>query len=116
LGQVLKEPAFEPKVITFAIWRLTNEMKYKSGNVRFPKRTSGDPDGSEYLLSVLDGNPETYVKFASDYYESPIPIAPVRKIYGHEPLLAETVQELSKERSVVAVMRRARALGFKTSR
>jgi hypothetical protein len=47
------------------------------------------------MLSILDGNSNTYKEWAQDYYESPISLSAVQQIYGHLPLTRELVHELN---------------------
>ncbi len=50
-----------------------------------------DPDGFEFLLSPLDGRPETYQAWVADYYECDVELATVEHVYRHQPLTAEVV-------------------------
>lgn len=61
-----------------------------------------EDDYSEELLSALDGQPETYLKWASSYYagsyiEGGIPLETVTRIFKQEPLTTEMVRSLVKE-------------------
>ena len=47
------------------------------------------------MLCMFDGKPETYVDFASEYYEKTLDINVVRKIYAHDPLSPLIVAELN---------------------
>lgn len=58
-----------------------------------------EDDGSEELLYIFDGNPETYAEWANEYYieetdRDPIDTAAVARIYQHEPLTRELVREI----------------------
>ncbi|HYI31772.1 MAG TPA: hypothetical protein VD863_28390 [Bradyrhizobium sp.] len=54
----LREPAFSVENATFCIWRRYGDRAWQVGPVQFlPDHL--DPDGSEFLLSPLDGRPET---------------------------------------------------------
>ena len=59
-----------------------------------------DPDGSEFLLSPLDGRPETYQAWVADYYECDVELATVEHVYRHQPLTAEVVAGLNPEVSL----------------
>ena len=50
-----------------------------------------DPDGSAFLLSDLDGRPETYRAWAAGYYERDVGLEAVEHVYLHRPLTAEVV-------------------------
>jgi hypothetical protein len=82
----LIEPAFSMGDCTFCIWREHNEAHWQRGAVAFPACDSGDPDGSEGLLWMFDGKPETYIEFASEYYEKALNVDFVQQIYAHDDL------------------------------
>ncbi len=69
---------------TFCLW-YTPAHGWQTGVVE------NEDDGSEELLFMLDGNPETYADWADEYYgeetgRSPMDVASVAKIYRGETL------------------------------
>lgn len=74
---------------TFCVWKTENQ-DWNTG-------VSGENDDhSEELLSPLDGNPETYVKWATDYFkgsyrEEGISLDVVTAIFNNEPISREMV-------------------------
>ena len=82
---------------TFCIW--TNENnQWQLGNIKHFK------DGSDEMLSIFDGNPQTYIDFAIDYFEEDYLSTEnakntVIKIYNHETLTREMVWIGSKNRT-----------------
>jgi hypothetical protein len=69
---------------TFCLW-YTPEHGWQTGVVE------NEDDGSEELLFMLDGNPETYAEWADEYYgeeteRSPMDVEAVAKIYRGETL------------------------------
>ena len=74
---------------TFCLW-YTAAHDWQTGLV------ANADDGSEELLFMLDGNPETYADWADEYYgeetdRSPINVAAVARIYQGETLTKATV-------------------------
>ncbi|SFQ47133.1 hypothetical protein [Hymenobacter arizonensis] len=74
---------------TFCLW-YTPEHGWQTGVVE------NEDDGSEELLYMLDGNPETYAEWADEYYgdeteRSPSEVEAVAKIYRGETLTKATV-------------------------
>ncbi|HKA21876.1 MAG TPA: hypothetical protein VKN18_26605, partial [Blastocatellia bacterium] len=55
------------------------------------------PDGSDQLLAMLDGKPETYREFAEEYYERDIPLFVIEHIYKHQPLTDEIIASLNPD-------------------
>lgn len=61
---------------------------------------SRSPDGSRSLLSRYDGEPETYLKWATDYFdasdaEGHLTPEHARHVYAQEPLTAALVKEIN---------------------
>lgn len=95
LSSGASEPAFSPEHVTFCCWSLNDGGKWEQAGVPLPD--GDDPDGSLFILSELDGRPETYRDFAADYYELEIPIAPVAAIFNHDLLTQDIVATLNPE-------------------
>lgn len=80
---------------TFCIWTAADES-WQTGIL--PQ----EEDYAEELLSALDGLPETYVTWASRYYdgsyiETGIPLETVTRIFNQEPLTTDMVLSLVKD-------------------
>lgn len=75
---------------TFCIWRTIADSEWQTGD-------TVDPDGSEDILYLLDGDPKKYVEFCEDYYEKEIPVDIVEKIYQGEPISLEMIYKLNDE-------------------
>jgi hypothetical protein len=75
---------------------------WQVGIINYPDED--DPDGSEYMLSILDGRPSTYKEFAESYYEKPLDLGAIELIYRHEPLTNEIVARLNAEISLEALI------------
>lgn len=112
--EALQEPAFTWEATTFCIWRTYEDDRWLLGDIDFPlyaywQRPDGvlevgsisDPDGSNFLLSVLDGNPETYKEFADEYFvqndgaPNDYSLAMIQHVFQRLPLTEETVQRLN---------------------
>lgn len=99
-GHFLAEPAVEPNVATFCLWRKSGEPTWQAGSMALPDGI--DPDGSAQLLKILDGNPGTYCAWAQDYFEldlpegSVLPRQAVAAIYGHAALSQDLITSLNR--------------------
>lgn len=91
----LSEPAFSIQETTFCIWRRYVDSSWQVGRIDYPDET--DPDGSENMLSILDGQASTYQEFAEWYYEESLNPDAIERIYRHEPLTSEIVAQLNDE-------------------
>lgn len=100
-AEFLTEPAFSIDATTFCIWRRSSDGSWQTGQIDYPEEEDEeDPDGSEDLLFVLNGDPATYKQFAEEYYERSIDLGAVRSIYQHQPLTAEIIKGLNPEVSL----------------
>ena len=115
----LDEPAFSMEDTTFCIWRRYRDRKWHRGDIKFPK--GNDSDGSRELLSPLDGNPRTYLKWAHDYFdladaEHCLYIEHVRHVYAHKPLTAALVEEINPEVTLKALAADIAEIGYPAAR
>ncbi|MCL1991744.1 MAG: hypothetical protein FWG66_02215 [Spirochaetes bacterium] len=80
---------------TFCLWT-TDAKNWQAGKIESGEDFSGN------ILSILDGNPQTYIDWAQDYFgeackEGRLPIDTVTKIYSGETLTKEMVLSLAGE-------------------
>jgi hypothetical protein len=108
----LTEPAFSMADTTFCLWRTNQDAGWRTGNIAFPADPSGDPDGSEGLLALLDKKPTTYRQWAESYYEKPVNPGAVEAVYAHQPLSARLVKELNSEIDLEAIRADAAQIGY----
>ena len=72
-----------------------------------------DADGSEFLLQYYDGHPETYHRWAEQYYQpSKFRLADIVYIYMHRPLVEEVVRSLNPERSWGELLPEIQRIGY----
>jgi hypothetical protein len=109
----LSEPAFSIEDTTFCIWRKYTDSSWQVGGIDYPE--GGDPDGSEELLFILDGQPYTYKEFAEEYYEREVDISAVEHIYQHEPLTHEIVATLNTDVSLDELEADVEEIGYPSS-
>ncbi len=95
--------------VTFVAWSLGG-ARWTIGDVAFPK--GSDPDGSKDLLFILDGNAETYAKWAKRYVGRAVPLAAVKKIYLHAPLTNELARAINPEADFAAAKKEAKSIGY----
>lgn len=94
----LTEPAFSMEYTSFCIWRTYADDRWHTGHISFP--AGDDPDGSAWMLAILDGNPIRYQRWAEDYYKRPVRLAAVEHIYAHKELTDEVIRTLNPETSL----------------
>jgi len=94
----LAEPAFSLNETSFCMWNLPGSKDWRIGNINFPE--GPDPDGSGQLLNILDGNPYTYLTWAEEYFGRTLKSESIERVYRHEPLTAELVNNLNPDISI----------------
>lgn len=107
----MREPAFRVEDVTFCIWRRHAKGAWQIGPVEFPSGET-DPDGSVYLLSPLDGQPETYRNWALEYYEKEVPFAAIDHVYQHRPLTPQVVAQLNPDLSLDQLLADKREIAY----
>ena len=112
--EAIEEPAFLWEATTFCIWRTYEDARWCVGTIDFPKYdywqrpdgvlevgSVGDPDGSNFLLSILDGKPESFKEFADGYFaqedgaSKEHSLQAIRHVYQHLPLTNDIVRQLN---------------------
>jgi hypothetical protein len=88
---IFGEP-IKSKGTTFCIWRKTGDVKWNIGDVKFPDDNYGD--GSAALLYILDNDPRTYTRWATEYYEEQfeedeLKLELVKQVYSSIPINRE---------------------------
>jgi hypothetical protein len=92
-AEFLKEPAFSINETTFCRWRRLEDPHWQAGHPDYP--TEHDPSGAQGLLTILQGDPGFYAEWARNYYEVPVDLEAVQRVYRHEPLSAPLVHALN---------------------
>jgi hypothetical protein len=80
---------------TFCLWT-TEQKNWQVGQIE------NHEDNSEEMLNIFDGSPQTYINWASEYFEesyveSGIPLDIVTKIYNGQTLTKEMVLAIIEE-------------------
>lgn len=105
----LAEPAFSMENVSFCVWHVGG-AGWQRGPVVYPE--GHDPDGSEFLLALLDGDPSGYRRYAADYFELDVPLAAIERIYRHERLTTELLAELAPERTIESLQSDLDDIGY----
>ena len=87
------EPAFRWNQTGFAYFQRAFSQPWNRVNdlSKFAALNSGESE----LLRHLSGSPEDYASFATDYYETQVPVEIVAGVFGHEPLTENVVKTLN---------------------
>lgn len=94
---LLEDEAFEKGDVTFCIWRESSDTNWRMGDVKIPE---GEEDGSDFLLGTIFDTAEIYVDWAQCYYDTPISIEIVKRIYDGSAITKATIQSLNPKRNV----------------
>lgn len=118
----LREPAFAIEWTTFCVWRRSTDTQWSCGRIEFPppdpaspSSFDSDPDGSEWLLSILDGDPRRYVEFSRRYYGRELALADVAAVYRHAPLTDALVRRLNPDVDLASLAEDIDTIGYPES-
>ena len=106
LKAALDEPAFDSQNLSFCLWHEPGS-EWKTG----PIESLGE-DGSSELLELLDGQPRSYHRYASEYFEVELPLEGIEHVYMHHPLTASLLESLSGERDLGELREDLEEIGY----
>lgn len=92
-SECLREPAFEIEATTFCFWSRAVSPLWERGQIDFPN--APDPDGSERLLKLWDGDPDSYCGWAREYFERDLDVHAVRHVYEGKRMVPELARALN---------------------
>jgi hypothetical protein len=103
------EVAFTPEDVTFCLWRTRSDPVWQRAVV--PAYSEGR-DGSEGLLSPLDGDPASYLGFLEARFGRAPDAPAVAAVYAHCPLTLEFSDALGGMGEWDDLVREAREIGY----
>lgn len=106
----LAEPAFFCDKTTFCLWRTGDDLEWRRGVRSYPP--GDDPDGSARMLSILDGDPTTYQRWAQRCFDRRVDLASVRRVYSFEPLGEGLVRSLNKDVALADLLDDCREIAY----
>jgi hypothetical protein len=106
----ISEPAFKTDDVTLCLWQRFEDSEWMRSSISLPG--GNDPDGSNYLLSPLDGDPRTYQKWAESYYERDVEISQVASIYERQRLTDDLVIALNPSVCLQQMKEDIREIGY----
>jgi len=104
----LSEPAFSMGDATFCYWRSVRAEEWSKVSAKDPE----SDDGSTALLALLVDSAESYVEFASDYFEENISIERVRCVYSLQPIDERLVSSVNSGLAIADALAMAREIGY----
>jgi hypothetical protein len=87
--------------VTVALWRQAGDQQWHHGPATFPRawqREYADPDGSNWLFAQLDGRADSYLEYASYYFERELAADAVIAVINHDSITAALVRALNPAR------------------
>jgi hypothetical protein len=79
----IREPAFDPRATTFAIWRLASDSAWSTGVVDFPPGEY--KDGSADLLLPITFTHTDFTEWLAENYETEVDKDIVRSVFDGQP-------------------------------
>jgi hypothetical protein len=93
LAEFSHEPAFRWDSTSFAAFMLPahGDWVWARSFTEFSDLDGGESD----LLSLLPGSPQDYADFASNYYETDVPVEVVQQIFALQPITEDMIAALN---------------------
>lgn len=110
LSSFQNEAAYSIDRTTFCIWRRHQDANWQRGSVEFPP--GEDPDGSANLLRFLDGRPQTYKRWADEYFGMSLNVSAIERIYRNVPLSPGLAAALNPEMNYREVCDEIAEIGY----
>lgn len=106
----LEEPAFSPEATTFAIWRLTTDTRWHTGNVTFPANEYND--GSMNLLEPVTFSATAFTNWLSENYETDVELDIIQSVFDGEPLSDAQMAKLNSTSPIRSIRDAVRRTGY----
>jgi hypothetical protein len=98
-------------MLSVVLWRQPDDQRWSFGEPSDPELL-GTQGGAEWLFDELDGEPATYARFASEYWERDLNEVDIARVFAHEPLTAALVARLNPGADANTVIAKATAIGY----
>jgi hypothetical protein len=113
---LVNEPAFSAQsgvpLMTICLWRNYSDDAWSCGDVAYPSDNT-DVDGSGWLFAqLLDGSPQGYSEFASQYFGLNLELSDIAAVYLGEPLTREQVRRMNPERNWDELVEELEQMGY----
>jgi hypothetical protein len=105
------EPAFSMEDTTFCIWRRNQDPAWQTAFIAYPDSPYADGAG-ELLHLLVDPRPAAYQAWAEDYYQRPVDLAAVARVYDLRLLTPRLVAALNPERALEELLPEQREIGY----
>ena len=64
------------------------------------------------MLSMYDGNPQTYVQYAHKYFEVAVSVEAVRRVFEHVPLSQSLILQFPRAAGYESLLKDAAEIGY----
>ncbi|ULO09478.1 hypothetical protein H1230_12275 [Paenibacillus sp. 19GGS1-52] len=109
LLSILDNEAFDKEEVTFCLWREASDSVWRSAEIERPQ---GWEDGTDFLLGYLQETPEQYIDWAKNYYEMPMDLETVQRIYAGAVITEQMIHKLNPDRDVPSARDELAGLGI----
>lgn len=105
----LREPAFSMEAASFCYWRRHSDTQWHKVS------STQAQDGADTLLHLLNGDPQTYQRWAESYYEVVVSAEITAAIFRHQPLTEDMIRTLNPDADPALVFAEATDIGYPVS-
>lgn len=106
-SEVVGEPAFSPQQVSYCYWHSINAAEWQSS---VPE--SEIDSQVFFLLQCLDGDPDSYTRFAAEYFETDVDLESVASVLRGRPLSEHLAKTLNPEIDFSSLLEDCAGIGF----
>jgi len=110
--QISFDNQFKIEEVTFLIWNTGKGLDWKKGKIDYPKRESGDPDGSKLLLSKIREYYDHFEDAMEEEYETKCDPDALFVLFSGEPVGVEDLRNVKADLDVESVREPLRVIGI----
>jgi hypothetical protein len=106
-------PEFDLREVTFCLWNQSGTKIWEKGDIAYPEREYGDPDGQRYILGYLR---DYYLDFVGEFreiYHWELDEDAVAELLSGDEITRDCLQRLKPDCDPAAVASELAAMGFR---
>ena len=106
-------PTFDNREVTFCLWNQTPTKTWQKGDIEYPERDSGDPDGEGYILGWLTEYARAFTDTFRETYRWELDESAVAELLSGDEVTRECIRRLGGARDPDAAAADLTAMGFR---
>ena len=106
-------PEFDFREVTFCLWNRSGTKVWEKGDIAYPEREYGDPDGQSYILGCVRNYYLDFVGEFGETYHWELDEEAVAELLSGDEITRDDLRRLKPDCDVNAVASELIAMGFR---